>query len=85
MASCVRESDVSACLSPGRFPQRGTDAAGALSASALLGGIVGHAISNAAIANFRFVFILLHLSSIVPIGHYSMGTQPNWIEIVDLK
>jgi hypothetical protein len=20
-----------------------------------------------------------------PIGHYPMGTQPNWIEIVDLK
>jgi 6-phosphogluconolactonase (cycloisomerase 2 family) len=20
-----------------------------------------------------------------PIGHYAMGTQPNWIEIVDLK
>ena len=22
---------------------------------------------------------------LIPIGHYPMGTQPNWIEIVELK
>jgi hypothetical protein len=24
-------------------------------------------------------------SELKPIGHYTMGTQPNWIEIIDLK